>query len=138
MKLLLIILLIVNLSVLTGCKDKAEQTQTSLALKPDSSNGLTIEPMRYDLGEMSKNIDKGQFRFVISNNSSDTIIVNSVEAKCDCVNITSHPDTIFPTKQGEISGFIRIDGNSGHVNKPIFIRYNSDNIVLVRIIGDII
>lgn len=77
------------------------------------------------------------FSFVLRNVSSKRVVINKVDSNCGCISITSYPEIIFAGDTAELKGTMSIHNQNGHVNKPIFISFNNDGLLLLRVSCDV-
>lgn len=78
------------------------------------------------------------FSFKLENTGTDTITISDVEVACNCVTVEKYTDIISPDENGIVTGTINLSNQHGHISKAIFINYNDNNVLTLRIIGDII
>ena len=92
----------------------------------------------YDFGKIHKDsTNLVKFSFILKNISDRELYIKSVEAMCPCVTINKSDSLIHPDEEIRISGAVNISKLKGFFNKPIFIRYDNDKILLCRIKGRI-
>lgn len=122
------------LLAITGCN----KTNKSNQAYSYYSDVLTVTPDKYDFGDIEK---KGKlvipFSFKIKSKADSTIYIKKVDVSCHCLSIDTIT-TIYPNHENELKGTIDISNLSGHINKTIFVNYGEDEVLLLRIKGDII
>ena len=88
------------------------------------------------MGEV-KNGSILRFSFVLRNVSSKMVVINKVDSNCGCISVTSYPEIIFAGDTAELKGTMNIHNQHGHVNKPIFVSFNNDGLLLFRVSCDV-
>ena len=92
----------------------------------------------FDFGVVDINdFDSIGFYFNLKNLGPKNVIIHDVEATCPCVRISVKPDTISPGEYSLIGGKIGIKDSRGLQNKAIFVNYDDDKIMLLRIKGNL-
>lgn len=100
---------------------------------------VILSPKHFNIGEINKSTDDSiyNFEFDILNNDSDTIQILNIESSCNCLQMTSYPKYIAPGSHGVIKGKVNISKQSGHLSKAIFVNLKTDDIIVLRVIGEI-
>lgn len=105
---------------------------------PDNDNGISPESKLFDFGQVSNSkIDSVSFSFTLNNKGDKDVIINDIDATCPCIVLSNKPKIIQHNKCAIIRGRIGIKGGYGKQNKAVFVNYNDNNILLLRIVGEI-
>ena len=114
-----------------GCSGNGEK-------KSRSVGNMYVEQAYFNCGEMNKSQTHiKNFHFVLENKGANVISIHNIDVSCGCVKIDSAPQTILPGKEEMISGHIDITNQSGKLTKPIYVNFDDNQVVLLRIIGRI-
>ncbi|MBR3093353.1 MAG: DUF1573 domain-containing protein [Bacteroidaceae bacterium] len=90
----------------------------------------------YDFGDIKgSSNDTIPFTFNLTNKSEHVLTIEKVEASCPCVSVSSYAKEITAGQATKLSGNIDISKTKGKLNKPIFVRYNDGQIMILRIKG---
>lgn len=125
------IILCVLLGLFSCIQDKRKVPERNV-------DGLYVETSYFDLGDVSasKQTEK-DFTFELKNCKDKDISISKVDVICDCVVIENAPQTISPKQIGVIRGHIDLTKQKGKLSKPIFVNFDKDNVLLLRIVGKI-
>ena len=127
--------LLFAIAFIGSCTNNQEKSEY---LSNRYGDALVCESPRYHIGEVSKSKqDNVEFTFKITNNSNKTINVSDVDVTCGCIHITEYKNIITPQNSFTLKGYVDLRKQYGHISKPIFIKYDNDNVLLIRVIGDI-
>lgn len=99
-------------------------------------DGLYVEKAYIDCGLMKKS-EKEEIKFVfhLKNIGKHSIRIHKVDVSCPCVHIEEIPKEIKAKEIKEIKGKVNIKNQYGKISKPIFVNFNTDQVMLLRIIG---
>lgn len=99
---------------------------------------LVTENYKYNFGSVNKKDNPTiDFSFTVENSSDSTIYIDNTEVSCNCLSITDSIATIAPHKSATLHGTINTKEQSGDLNKSIFINYNKNQVLLLRVKGTI-
>lgn len=127
--------LLFAIAFIVSCTDPRDKSEH---LSKKYGDALSCDTPKYYIGEVSKTKqDNVEFIFKITNNSNKTINISDVDVTCGCIHITQYKNIITPQKSFILKGFVDLRKQYGHISKPIFIKYDNDNVLLIRVIGDI-
>lgn len=130
---------VATIFLLSAClsNQKNSATRNNKDMIIDSIDFMN-SPYHFNIGTFSKKDQSTvDYELILTNKSSHSIIINSVDVNCGCVNINEYPELIKSGDKGSLKGFIDIQHQNGHISKPLFISYNNNNLLLVRLIGTI-
>ncbi len=100
--------------------------------------GVSCEAPYVDFGSIDKKTtDSVPFVFELKNITGDTICISSVELGCNCVIIESYPLYLSPKGCDSIQGYIDITGQHGNLSKPIYVNIGKDELMILRIKGNV-
>ena len=120
--------------LLIGCNPQKKEENHG---QQESTGILRPQSRYFDFGKVSiSQKDSVDFIFSLKNFSKENIVLGKVEPSCSCISITNIPDTILPNATVPIKGRIGIKQSVGKFNKPIFVNYQ-DEVLLLRIVGNI-
>lgn len=118
-----------------SCSNAKEKSVNSICVVGDS---LKADVSKFDFGSVSKsNTQKIVFSFLVSNDSEYSIPIHKVDVNCGCVHISKYDPIIKSKSTGIIKGYIDTNNQIGHFSKAIFVKYNKDKILLLRVVGNI-
>lgn len=122
--------------VVLSCNNHNKSSSTMEAIQ-DSL--IVSTPKHYNLGVLKKDVSDSiyTFKFEITNMKTDSIHINNVDVSCGCLFINSFPRKIAPGETNKLVGTINISQQRGHLSKAIFVNYDEDGLLILRIIGDI-
>lgn len=101
-------------------------------------NGLYVVDYRYNFGEVySIKKDTINFSFTLENKGDTTLIIRHVSPSCNCIKITYQPHLIKSKEKAIVKGYISTKNRIGKFSKPVFVSYNKNEVLLLRIIGNI-
>lgn len=100
--------------------------------------GLTTNNRYYDIGKIDKTKhDYIDFKFEIYNKTDSVIKIKKIDVSCGCVEIKEYPKVVYPQSSIKINGLIDLTLQEGYINKPIYINYEKDRLLLLRVFGEI-
>lgn len=103
-----------------------------------SKECLFVEEPHFDWGIASKHeTDSIEFKILLKNTSNKYVNIDKVDISCGCLSIKSFPQHIPPGKSGYIVGKIGIRQQINKINKTIFVNYNTDKVVILRVKGKV-
>ena len=115
--------------------------------QPDSRNrGLdrtarakvSVTNRYFDFGSVSKSQFKTiPFSFTVYNNTDSIIQIVKIDVACRCIVINEHNNALDPLDSIKIGGYIDLKNQRGHFNKCIYVNYGIDELLLLRIKGDV-
>lgn len=117
-----------------GCSQQDNHGSENL-LGNDSP--LSASPKYYDFGEVTTQNDSIEYVFQLNNLGKKDISIQDVDVSCKCIVVNDVPDIIPIGKTALIKGKIGITGNLGTFNKALFVNYNHDEVLLLRIKGEV-
>lgn len=127
--------LIFAIAFIVSCTNSREKSES---FSKKYGDALVCDNPRYNIGEVSKSKqDNAKFIFKITNNSNKTINISDVDVTCGCIYVAEYKNVITPQNSFVLKGFIDLRKQYGHISKPIFVKYNNDNVLLIRVVGDI-
>lgn len=137
MKLFVQTLLLLSLTVilLFSCQSKKEKVSVI-----NNSDYQVLQPTnsKINIGtHNNKDIVRIPFSFKIKNTTPTDVSIEKVDVSCNCIKIISHPTKVRGYRHFQLKGQIDISHQQGHISKCIFINYNSNKILLLRLVGDI-
>lgn len=113
-----------------------ETKDSEISLSTDSI--LFVDPNIISFGEIDADKkDVRPFTFKITNLSDSLLVIEKIDVSCQCVTVSSYPDSLASGKGGEIRGTIDLKKQSGHMRKSIFVNYNNGSIKMLKIKADI-
>lgn len=99
---------------------------------------LVTQNYKYNFGSVNKKDNPTiDFSFTVENSSDSTIHIDNTEVSCNCLSVTDTISSIAPHKSIILHGFINTKEQSGDLNKSIFINYNKNQVLLLRVKGTI-
>lgn len=103
----------------------------SVALKADNPH--------LDLGNIyKKDKETKTFQFKVKNVSKETVVINKIDVSCNCISINKESYKPIPAGQtGYINGNIMLNKTKGHISKAIFVNYDGNKVLLLRVIAQI-
>jgi len=119
--------------VLHSCQNSGE-------IHPKIEGGLKIVNRYYDIGRLHATNDTlafTVFSYNLENVGTSDIVIDGVDLSCGCLSIDSVPDVIPVESKREITGRIKLKGLKGHVSKSMFLNFNGNNTVLLRVVGEV-
>lgn len=99
---------------------------------------LHVENAYFDIGEIDKkrsNIQK--FSFNLENIGNRDITIHSAKPSCECVVVQEAPIRISPKESRMLKGYIDLKNQKGKLSKAIFVDFDEDKVMLLRVIGKI-
>lgn len=108
-------LLLSFLIIFYSCKNKEIKKSAELR-----NNSLEWSDTIMDLGKL-KSYSEIKFSFIARNPGNDTIFLEKIEAECGCTNINTKPQSILPKDSLVISGNLKVSGDTGKIEKSIYI-----------------
>ena len=110
----------------------------TVAITTNLSEKLYVEKRYFYIGEIPKaEIDSIEFKFILKNLSDSSIKVNRIDVSCSCLKINTSVREILPKDSISLEGKAGLQKQYGHISKSIFVNYDEDKILLLRVIGDI-
>lgn len=118
---------------------KKDNVDTQIEQKTVNEIDFTLTPKHFDIGVISKSNHDSihDFSFDILNNTTDSVYLGKVDVSCGCVNVIYKSNVIPPGEHGIVSGNINISNQYGHLSKAIFVNYDVDGLIVLRIKGDV-
>ncbi|MGG6545369.1 UNVERIFIED_CONTAM: DUF1573 domain-containing protein [Prevotella sp. 15_C9] len=99
---------------------------------------LHVENAYFDMGEIDKNLSTIQkFSFNLENIGNRTITIHSAKPSCGCVVVQEIPTRIPPKEIRKLQGYIDLKNQKGNLSKVIFVDFDKDKIMLLRVIGKV-
>lgn len=137
MKFFILSILCYFVIVLSACQsDRSNQSSTGNIEYNDGS--IYAPTIIYNFNKVDKTKTSTiHYSFILENISDTIVTMESIEALCSCISINEYKTNLNPDDSIIISGEIDISNQTGKINKPIFIRYNSGmaKTMLLRIKG---
>lgn len=101
--------------------------------------GLYVKNAHYNLGEINKKKSTvSQFSFLLENRSNKSICIDTVEVSCNCVAVQEKPKIIKPREAKYLRGQVNLQTETGKISKNIFINFDKNQIMLLRISGKVL
>lgn len=123
-----------TLIAFTACQKHQPSTSNHI----NGQSALTVDNPHFKLGEISKKEkDTVCFFFDIENISNQLASIDKIDVSCNCVKIDTKTRPIYPHSKLRVNGHINLKSQYGHLSKSLFITYNSKQLLLLRVIGDI-
>lgn len=103
-------------------------------------NGIYVENTCFDCGDIKKSAinNKKMFTFQIKNNNKNDIIIHDVDVSCDCVVIEDTPKLVKAESVCTVKGYLNLTNQKGKLSKLIFVNLGNDEVILLKIIGNIV
>jgi len=100
---------------------------------------LRLDKSRYDFGKIrSKRTPKIEIEFGVENMGKTPLVFFKADVSCGCMSVNYPKAPIFAGEKAKLTVTIDTRNQIGIFNKPVFIKTNADNdIVLIRILGEI-
>lgn len=120
----------------TSCNSRTREAQPPTTAQNEA--GLQAAESRYDFGSVSKSKkDSVIFEFELRNKGKEPVVIDEIDLSCSCLSISSRPDTLQPGTSATIRGAAGIKESKGKFSKPIFVNYNNEEVLLLRIVGNV-
>lgn len=121
-----------------GCTSQSSKEGGNTANRAAESEALFAKESRFDIGTVSQSAQrKVPFEFVLENRGKEDVKIHGIDVSCSCVVITSFPQIVRPGKDEEVKGYVDTKKTGGKISKPLFVNYDGDNILLLRVIGEV-
>ncbi len=99
----------------------------------ESDSLLEASPAHLNLGVVSRECKELPFCFSLKNKSNKAVAINKVDVTCGCVVIDSYPEILFARKSDFLRGRLRIANQHGYISKPIFVCFNKEGLLMLRV-----
>ena len=132
MKIKIVFYIISCIIVMFSCGTDGSQSQKMYY------GGLSSNNHCYDIGEVDKTKqDYIDFNFEIYNKTDTLIKIKKIDVSCGCIKISEYPEIVKPQSSIKINGVIDLTLQEGYINKPIFVNYEKNRLLLLRVYGEI-
>lgn len=122
-------------STLCCCEPSVKQKEMGISLGCDSN--LVVRNRYYDIGKIKvSQTDSIDFSFGLENRGKENIEVHNVDVSCNCITVHDIPHNIPSNTTAYIKGKMGVSQNIGTFNKTLFVNYNNDEVLLLRIKGE--
>ena len=100
---------------------------------------LHLYENRYNFGKVSiRKTPHITIEFGMENRGKLPLVIYKADVSCGCMSVDIPTTPIFPGACSKLTVTIETKGQEGVFNKPIFVKSNADNdVVLIRILGEI-
>lgn len=102
------------------------------------NNSISSLQKKFSFGTVSKKErDTVNYHFTIENTSDSELTIDKIDISCGCIHVIAFPKQIRAHERGDISGFVDLSKQLGHLSKSLFVNYGNDKVLLLRIVGDV-
>lgn len=123
-----------TLLVFTACQKHLPRTNNHVS----GQSALTVDNPHFKLGEISKKEkDTVCFFFDLENISTQLASIDKVDVSCNCVKIDTKTHPIYPHSKLRVNGHVNLKSQHGHLSKSLFVTYNNNQLLQLRVVGDI-
>lgn len=77
------------------------------------------------------------FEFILSNHSDSVVPIEDVEVSCSCLKLTYTPKYIMANSSARITGVMDTRNQHGFIDKSIFVSYNNEGLIILRVSADV-
>jgi len=100
---------------------------------------LHLDRIRHNFGIISsKKMPKITIEFEMENKGKIPLVILKADVSCGCMTVNYPKTPIFATQKAILTVTINTKNQIGIFNKPIFVKTNAENdVVLIRILGEI-
>ena len=113
--------------------------QPEISLDSITGAFLRLDKSRHDFGTIRiKKTPKITIEFEIDNLGKSPLVILKADVSCACMSVDYPKMPVSPGDRAKLTVTINTKNQRGVFNKPVFIKSNADNdVVLIRILGKI-